>query len=81
MPDQHVGNSNVFHCHVTVAGGLNIRTEPTLNSQIVFNAPRGAVLNYFEKVTGDMVNGNNCWGHSVENHYYWMGGTDSPLCP
>ena len=72
----------VFICHVTVDGGLNIRTQPdtTANSQVVFTAPTGTTLNYYEKVAGQKINDINCWGHSVEDHYYWLGGTDSPWC-
>ncbi len=67
-------------CRVTGDGGLNIRTQPDTQSQVVFTAHTGTVLNYFEKVHGQRVNDNDCWGHSVEDHYYWLGGTDSPWC-
>src|SRR5579859_7480912 len=69
-----------YLCRVTGDGGLNIRTQPDTSAPIVFHAPSGTVLNYFEKVYGQNVNGNNCWSHSLENHYYWSGGTDSPFC-
>ena len=76
----YVGKFDVYVCHVTGDGGLNIRTQPDTHSQIVFNASTGTPLNYFEIVPGETVNNNNCWGHSVEDHYYWMGGTDNPWC-
>lgn len=70
----------VYICHVTSNSGLNIRTQPNTESQLVFNAPCGMALNYYEKVHGETIDDNNCWGHSVEDHYYWLGGTDSPWC-
>jgi LysM repeat protein len=65
-------------CVVTVASGLNIRSAPTSQSTLVTNYPTGTDLNYIEVVTGENVNGNALWGHSTQNHYYWMGGTDHP---
>ena len=69
-----------YLCRVTIDGGLNIHTQPDTQSRVVFAVPTDTVLNYFEKVHGQLVNNNDCWGHSVEDHYYWLGGTDSPWC-
>ena len=68
----------VKSCTVTVASGLNIRSAPTSQSSLITNYPSGTVLNYIEVVNGENVSGNPHWGHSQENHYYWMGGTDHP---
>ncbi|HEX6551993.1 MAG TPA: LysM peptidoglycan-binding domain-containing protein [Ktedonobacteraceae bacterium] len=65
-------------CTVTVASGLNIRSEPTSHSALITAYPMGTVLNFIEVVNGEDVNGNPHWGHSKQNHYYWMGGTDHP---
>jgi LysM domain len=65
-------------CKVTVAEGLYIRSEPTSKSTRIAGYPIGTVLNYIEVVNGENVNGNPHWGHSKQNHYYWMGGTDHP---
>jgi hypothetical protein len=66
-------------CAVTVADGLNIRSEPTSKSTRISSQPIGTVLNFIEVVNGENVDGKNPhWGHSRQNHYYWMGGTDHP---
>lgn len=62
-------------CIVVTPGGLRIRTQPNTGSEIVWKAPPGTTLNYFEVVQGEFIEGNPEWGHSVEDHYYWMGGT------
>jgi hypothetical protein len=71
------GPQNVQLCTVTVAS-LNIHTAPNTEAPIVAWLPQGTVLNFFEVVEGEMVDGNPRWGHSVQNHYYWMGGTNRP---
>lgn len=68
----------VNSCTVTTASGLNIRSAPTSQSTIISSYPSGTVLNYIEIVNGENVDGNPNWGHSEQNHYYWMGGTDHP---
>jgi phage tail protein X len=65
-------------CTVTAADGLNIRAAPTPNSALIARYPRGTVLNYVEVVGGEFIDGNPLWGHSVQGHYFWMGGTDHP---
>ena len=72
----------VYVCYVVGDGGINIRTQPNSGpeSKVAFTVPSGTALNYFEKVRGQSINNNNCWGHSVEGHYFWLGGTDSPFC-
>jgi hypothetical protein len=57
---------------------LNIRTEPNDQSALVSTYSRGSVLNYFEVVQGENVAGNSLWGHSIQGHYFWLGGTDHP---
>ena len=68
----------VKSCTVTVASGLNIRSLPDSQAQLITNYPSGSVLNYIEVVQGENVNGNPNWGHSQQDHYYWLGGTDHP---
>lgn len=65
-------------CKVTAANGLNIRTAPNTQASIVSRQPAGTVLNYIEVVGGEKVEGNDRWGHSQQNHYFWLGGTDRP---
>ena len=57
---------------------LNVRTAPDEQATIVSTYPRGSVLNFYEVVQGESVAGNPRWGHSVQNHYFWLGGTDHP---
>jgi hypothetical protein len=57
---------------------LNVRTQPNSQSTLVATYPRGTVLNYYEVVNGETVSGNPRWGHSVQDHYFWLGGTDHP---
>jgi hypothetical protein len=57
---------------------LNVRAEPTAQSALVASYPRGSVLNFYEVVQGENVAGNPRWGHSVQDHYFWLGGTDHP---
>lgn len=57
---------------------LNVRTAPDEQAPIVSTYTRGSVLNYFEVVDGEDVAGNPRWGHSVQGHYFWLGGTDHP---
>lgn len=68
--------AQVQFCIVETPEGLHIRTQPNTNAEVVWKAAPGTTLNYFEVVPGENVGGNPNWGHSVENHYYWMGGTD-----
>jgi hypothetical protein len=68
--------ADVHFCTVTDPNGLHIRTQPTTTSVVVWTAAPGTTLNYTEVVEREDVEGNPSWGHSVENHYYWMGGTD-----
>ena len=65
-------------CTVTSAQGLNVRSAPNSQSTLIASYSPGTVLNYFEVVNGENVAGNSRWGHSVQGHYYWMGGTDHP---
>jgi len=64
-------------CTVMV-DSLHIRTTPNSMSPIVASYSQGSVLNFTEVVAGEPVQGNPYWGHTVQNHYYWMGGTDRP---
>ncbi len=57
---------------------LNVRTQPNSQSALVATYPRGTVMNYYEVVNGENVAGNPRWGHSVQGHYFWLGGTDHP---
>jgi hypothetical protein len=57
---------------------LNVRAEANDDADLVATYPRGSVLNYFEVVQGENVAGNSLWGHSVQGHYFWLGGTDHP---
>jgi hypothetical protein len=57
---------------------LNVRTAPNEQATVVSTFNRGSVLNYFEVVDGETVAGNPRWGHSVQGHYFWLGGTDHP---
>jgi hypothetical protein len=57
---------------------LNVRTQPNSQSALVASYPRGTVLNYYEVVNGENVSGNPHWGHSVQGHFFWLGGTDHP---
>jgi hypothetical protein len=57
---------------------LHVRSAPTDQSTLVATYSRGSVLNYFEVVDGENVAGNPRWGHSVQGHYFWLGGTDHP---
>lgn len=57
---------------------LNVRARPTSGSAWIASFPEGTSLNFQEIVEGEMVDGNPYWGHSLQNHYYWMGGTDRP---
>jgi phage tail protein X len=65
-------------CTITAADGLNIRVASTVQSAIVAWYPPGTVLNYIEVVEGEFIHGNPFWGHSLQGHYFWMGGTDHP---
>jgi len=78
VPGEVLSIPTVKSCTVTVASGLNIRSAATSQSQLIANYPSGSVLNYIEVVNGENVNGNPHWGHSQQNHYYWLGGTDHP---
>ena len=62
-------------CTVTIAT-LNIRAKPTTESAITASYAQGTVLNFIQVVEGEPVNGNPYWGHSMQGHYYWMGGTN-----
>lgn len=64
-------------CKVTV-DALHIRSAPNSQSTLVNTFPRGTELNFFEVVNGENVGGNPRWGHSVQGHYFWLGGTDRP---
>ncbi len=64
-------------CTVTV-DALHIRAAPTSQSALVATYPRGTTLNFVEVVDGENVDGNPCWGHSAQGHYFWLGGTDHP---
>jgi len=57
---------------------LNVRSAPTSQSTLIATYNRGSTLNYFEVVDGEEVAGNPRWGHSVQGHYFWLGGTDHP---
>ena len=57
---------------------LNVRSEPTDQSALIATYPRGSALNFYEVVQGENVAGNANWGHSVQDHYFWLGGTDHP---
>jgi hypothetical protein len=57
---------------------LNVRTGPNSQSALVGSFGRGSVLNFYKVVQGEDVAGNPCWGHSVQGHYFWLGGTDHP---
>jgi hypothetical protein len=57
---------------------LVVRVEPSAQSQSVATYPRGSVLNFYEVVHGENVDGNDRWGHSIQGHYFWLGGTDHP---
>jgi phage tail protein X len=65
-------------CTVMATDGLNVRAAPTPNSALIARYPCGTVLNYIEVVVGEFMDGNPLWGHSVQGHYFWMGGTDHP---
>lgn len=65
------------YCVVNVPS-LYVRASPTEESAWVANFPEGTTLNFHEVVEGEMIDGNPYWGHSIQNHYYWMGGTDRP---
>ena len=69
---------DLYTCTITADDGLNIRVAPTAHSAIVAWYPRGTVLNYVEIVGGEFIDDNPFWGHSVQGHYFWMGGTDHP---
>lgn len=69
---------NIQYCEVVAPEGIRIRTAPTTRANVVATFPVGATLNYYEIVDGESVNGNARWGHSIQNHYYWMGATDNP---
>ena len=78
VPGEVLFIPEVKTCTVTVPTGLNIRSAPTSQSTLIASYPIGTVLNYIEVVNGENVNGNSRWGHSKQNNYYWMGGTDHP---
>lgn len=78
VPGEVLSIPAVKSCTVTVTSGLNIRSAPTSQSSLITNYPSGTALNFIEVVNGENVNGNPHWGHSEQNHYYWMGGTDHP---
>jgi LysM repeat protein len=65
-------------CTVTAPNGLNVRAAPTSQSTLIASYSPGTVLNFFEVVNGENVGGNPRWGHSVQGHYFWLGGTDHP---
>ena len=65
-------------CTVTAASGLNIRSAPSSESNLVASYPAGTVLNYILVVNGESVAGNPLWGLSEQGHYFWLGGTDHP---
>ena len=65
-------------CRVTSPGGLNVRSAPTSHSTLIASYPVGTVLNFVGVVNGENVAGNPRWGHSAQNHYFWLGGTDHP---
>lgn len=64
-------------CTITT-DSLNIRATPNRWSAPVANFLNGTTLNFVEVVNGEMVADNPLWGHSVQGHYYWLGGTDHP---
>ena len=78
MPGWRLWIPGVQTCTVTAQSGLNIRSAPNSTSALVASYPPGTELNYLEAVIGENVNGNPFWGHSKQNHYYWLGGTDHP---
>ncbi|GAC1348739.1 MAG: hypothetical protein NVS4B7_04050 [Ktedonobacteraceae bacterium] len=78
VPGQVLLIPAVKTCTVTVASGLNIRSTPSSQSTLITSYSIGTALNYIEVVNGENVNGNPLWGHSEQDHYYWMGGTDHP---
>jgi LysM repeat protein len=65
-------------CRVTSPGGLHVRSAPTSQSTLIASYPVGTVLNFVAVVNGENVAGNSHWGHSAQNHYFWLGGTDHP---
>lgn len=65
-------------CTVTAANGLHVRSAPTSQSNLIATYPAGTVLNFVAVVNGENVAGNPHWGHSVQGHYFWLGGTDHP---
>lgn len=65
-------------CTVTSPDGLNVRTAPTTQSDIIASYPPGNVLNFVDIVNGEVIEGNPLWGRSRQGHYFWMGGTDRP---
>ena len=54
------------------------RNWKTLPKENYTSYPRGTVLNFVGVVTGEKVGRNPCWGHSEQDHYFWLGGTDHP---
>lgn len=71
-------NVHQYECHVTIPA-LIIRTWPERRDENrAGTSYEGDQLKFFELVYGEVYQGNNLWGHSVQNQFYWMGGTDCP---
>jgi hypothetical protein len=66
----------IEHAVTVTVDSLNVRVGPSSQAAIVASYPRGTVLNYYSVVQGEPVSGNPFWGHSVQGHYFWLGGTD-----
>jgi hypothetical protein len=64
-------------CTVTVAS-LHVRNRPCAESTIAASYSQGTVLNFIEVIISEMVDGNSYWGHSMQGHYFWLGGTNRP---
>jgi LysM repeat protein len=77
-PGQVLYIPSIKSCRVTASDGLNARAQPTSQSTLITTFPTGTVLQYYEVVNGENVAGNNRWGHSPKEYYFWMGGTDHP---
>ena len=77
-PGQVLYIPSILSCRVTASDGLNARAQPTSQSTLITSFPTGTVLQYYEVVNGENVAGNNRWGHSPKEYYFWMGGTDHP---
>jgi LysM repeat protein len=68
----------VSNCTVTASAGINVRASATSESALISFYPKGTILNYVEVVHGENVANNNHWGHSAQDHFFWMGATDKP---